>query len=94
MPQENFFFTENPTENDEPITNRLPIRNTLNYVNTRFSISETDQHDILDSLFSIIQPTSKSISLQKRLNGESKWIRNEKRYQKASHHNYRSVMAL
>ena len=45
MPQENFFFTENPTENGELIMNRLPLRNTLNYMN-RFSISENDQHEI------------------------------------------------
>ena len=45
MPQNNFFFTENPTKNDEPITSRLPFRNTLNYIN-RFSISEIDQHEI------------------------------------------------
>ena len=55
MPQENFFFTENPTENDEPITYRLPIRKTLNYVN-RFSISENDQHDI-SGFFILDNPT-------------------------------------
>ena len=56
MSNQLFFFTENPTVNSKHISKRLPLRNTLNYMN-RFSISETDQHEI-SGFFILDNPTN------------------------------------
>ena len=40
-----FFFTENPTRDNEPIVERQPLQNTINYMN-KFTVTENDQFEI------------------------------------------------
>ena len=45
MSNQIFFFTENPTRDNESILERQPLRNTINYMN-KFTVTENDQFEI------------------------------------------------
>ena len=57
MSNQLFFFTENPSVDNRPLSKRLPLRNTLNYMN-KFTISENDQFEIA-GFFVLDNPTDR-----------------------------------